>query len=215
MALLLELKQQQQSLKMLTKARERHDDEDADTNLGGEETDEPVSDEAEQLSFTLTDLSQAIKAKIVDKCGTRDYWENWASDIARIAEKHVARIKSIVLNSGTPERKAFMQFVEEIRDDLNPEISENDTVEMLAQHIITRPVFDTLFQGNRFTSENAVSKAMETVLAQIYNHKIDTETRTLEKFYESVRRAADIITSAAGKHLSYNFMIVSSKNIFH
>jgi len=64
-----------------------------------------------------------------------------------------------------------MQFVEEIRDDLNPEISENDAVEMLAQHIITRPVFDTLFQGNRFTTENAVSKAMETVLAQIYDHQ--------------------------------------------
>ena len=179
------------------------DDEDADTNLGGdEEVDGTESDKPEQLSFTLTDLSQAIKAKIVDKCGTRDYWENWASDIARIAEKHVARINSIVLNSGTPEQQAFMQFVEEIRDDLNPEISENDAVEMLAQHIITRPVFDTLFQGNRFTSENAVSKAMETVLAQIYNHKIDTETRTLEKFYESVkRRAADIITSAGRQAL--------------
>ena len=179
------------------------DDEDTETNLGGDENiDETESDEPEQLSFTLTDLSQAIKAKIVEKCGTRDYWENWASDIARIAEKHTARINSIVLNSGTPERKAFMQFVEEIRDDLNPEISENDAVEMLAQHIITRPVFDSLFQGNRFTSENAVSKAMETVLSQIYDHKIDTETRTLEKFYESVkRRAADIITSAGRQAL--------------
>ena len=73
---------------------------------------------------------------------------------------------------------------------------------MLAQHIITRPVFDTLFQGNRFTAENAVSKAMETVLAQIYDKKIDTETRTLEKFYESVkRRAADIITSTGRQTL--------------
>ena len=30
------------------------------------------------MSFELDDLSQAIKAKIVQKCGTRDYWENWA-----------------------------------------------------------------------------------------------------------------------------------------
>ena len=192
------------------------DDEDTDTNLGGDEdADETESDEPQQLSFTLTDLSQAIKAKIVEKCGTRDYWENWASDIARIAEKHVARINSIVLNSGTPERQAFIQFVEEIRDDLNPEISENDAVEMLAQHIITRPVFDTLFQGNRFTSENAVSKAMETVLAQIYDHKIDTETRTLEKFYESVRRRAeDIITSAGRQALILQLYDRFFKNAF-
>lgn len=176
-------------------------DDESDTNLG--EDDEVVEqDEPEQLSFTLTDLSQAIKAKIVDKCGTRDYWENWASDIAKIAQQHITRINSIVLNSGTPERAAFMQFVEEIRDDLNPEISETDAVEMLAQHIITRPVFDTLFQGNRFTSENAVSKAMETVLSRIYDRQIDTESRTLEKFYESVqRRAADIITSTGRQTL--------------
>ena len=95
-----------------------------------------------------------------------------------------------------------MQFVEEIRDDLNPEITETDAVEMLAQHIITRPVFDTLFQGNRFTSENAVSKAMETVLAQIYDKKSILRTRTLEKFYDSVkRRAADIITSTGRQTL--------------
>ena len=186
------------------KAKKKEEgEEDTDTNLGGEdETEDGDDNEPEQLSFTLTDLSQAIRAKIVDKCGTRDYWENWASDIAKIAHQHITRINSIVLNSGTPERRAFMQFVEEIRDDINPEITENNAVEMLAQHIITRPVFDTLFQGNRFTSKNAVSKAMETVLAQIYDKKIDTETRTLEKFYESVkRRAADIITSTGRQTL--------------
>lgn len=160
------------------------------------------NNEIEQLSFTLTDLSQAIRAKIVDKCGTRDYWENWATDIAKIAHQHITRINSIVLNSGTPERTAFMQFVDEIRDDLNPEITENDAVEMLAQHIITRPIFDTLFQGNKFTAENAVSKAMETVLAQIYDRHIDTESRALEKFYDSVkRRAADIVTSTGRQTL--------------
>ena len=90
------------------------DDEGQDTNLGSDDEESGEDqDEPEQLSFTLTDLSQAIKAKIVDKCGTRDYWENWASDIAKIAQQHITRINSIVLNSGTPERAAFMEFVEE------------------------------------------------------------------------------------------------------
>lgn len=182
--------------------KKEDDDDEGETNLGIDDIQDTDDDVVEQLSFTLTDLSHAIKAKIVEKCGTRDYWENWANDIAKIAEKHIVRISSIVLNSGTSEHKSFMNFVEEIRDDLNPEITENDAVEMLAQHIITRPVFDTLFQGNRFTSENAVSKAMEKVLSQIYSHNIDTETRTLEKFYDSVkRRANDIITSTGRQAL--------------
>ena len=188
--------------KMFQASKKKEDDnEEDDANLGGDDIQDTDASE-EQLSFTLTDLSHAIKAKIVEKCGTRDYWENWANDIAEIAEKHIVRISSIVLNSGTSEHKSFMNFVEEIRDDLNPEITENDAVEMLAQHIITRPVFDTLFQGNRFTTENAVSKAMEKVLSQIYSHNIDTETRTLEKFYNSVkRRANDIITSTGRQAL--------------
>ena len=104
------------------KAKSKEEEED-EQNLG-EETEETVeSDEPEQLSFVLSDLSQAIQAKIVDKCGTRDYWENWANDIAKIAKAHVDRINGILVNSGTPEREAFDAFLEEIRDDLNPEIS--------------------------------------------------------------------------------------------
>lgn len=180
------------------KPKPKQDDEE-EGNLGEEEKDLPEEPEEEQLAFVLDDLSAAIKAKIVDKCGTRDYWENWASDIAKIAQTHITRINSIVLNSGTPERAAFMAFVEEIRDDLNPEISETDAVEMLAQHLITKPVFDSLFQGHKFTTENAVSKAMETVLGQLYDHNVKNESDTLHKFYESVRRRAQDIVTSTGR----------------
>ena len=72
----------------------------------------------------------------------QDYWENWAFDISEIAKKHITEISKIVLNSKKPEKKNIFKIFEEIRDDLNPTISENDAVEMLAQHIITKPVFD-------------------------------------------------------------------------
>ena len=175
-------------------------EKDEGTNIGGEQTTPANETAPEQLSFTLTtDLSQAIKARIVEKCGTRDYWEKWAADIATIAQQHIARINSIVLNSNAPERKAFMQFVKEIQDDLNPEITEKDAVEMLAQHIITRPVFDTLFQNSLFTSDNAVSKAMETVLSQIYAHNIEAESDKLKPFYKSVKGRAEDISTSKGR----------------
>ncbi|MQF64337.1 damage-inducible protein, partial [SAR202 cluster bacterium AD-802-L14_MRT_200m] len=161
----------------------------------GSSTSEPETLEEEQLSFVLTDLTQAIKAKIVEKCGTRDYWENWATDIAKIAQTHITRINSIVLNSGTPERESFLAFLNELRDDLNPEITESDAVEMLAQHIITKPVFDSLFHGNQFTSENAISRAMESVLGNLYQQNLEVESESLGRFYQSVeRRSADVVT---------------------
>jgi len=191
-----------EDVKPTSKKGEQKDKED--TASVGEEKDDTDSEEleGEQLAFVFTDLSQAIKAKIVEKCGTRDYWENWASDIAKIAQSHITRINAIVLNSGAPERRAFLAFLEEIQDDLNPTITETDAVEMLAQHIITKPVFDTLFEGNKFTSENAISKAMETVIRQIYRHNIEAEAESLSKFYESVkRRAADIVTTIGRQKL--------------
>lgn len=58
--------------------------------------------------------------------------------------------------SGTGERAAFEAFLAEIRDDLNDSISEGEAIEMLAQHIITRPVFEALFDGYSFAQNNPV-----------------------------------------------------------
>lgn len=181
------------------KPKPKPKEEGVEDNIGLEDTDGEPETEPEQISFVLSDLSQAIKAKIVQKCGTRDYWEKWATDIAKIAQQHITRINAVLVDSGTPERAAFDSFLEEIRDDLNPEVTETDAVEMLAQHLITKPVFDTLFVGNKFTSENAVSRAMEKVLDLLHEANIDTEARSLEKFYSSVSRRAEDIVTATGR----------------
>ena len=154
--------------------------------------------EPTQGAFVFDELTAAIRAKIVDKCGTREYWDKWAKDIAKIAETHITRIKTIVEKEGE-EREAFKAFLDEIRDDLNPEISETDAIEMLAQHLITKPVFDTLFRDNKFTSNNPVSKAMEIVLDQLHHHNIGKEAETLQGFYDSVRRQSEGIKTASGR----------------
>ena len=183
--------------------RKKSDSKDAKKGKGeakiGEDVHEsPPNTEPEQPAL-FANLSQAIKAKIVKKCGNREYWDDWARDIAKVARQHITRINTIVKGSNESARKAFDSFLAEIRDDLNPSISEDDAIEMLAQHIITRPVFDTLFQGNQFTSENAVSKAMENVLSKIYEQNIEAETKSLEKFYANVRERAEGIKKAESR----------------
>jgi len=155
-----------------------------------------------QTAFVFDEFSRAIMAKIVKKCGRRDYWENWAGDIAKIAERHISRITGIVAKHGTPEREAFDGFLAEIRDDLNDSITEGDAIEMLAQHLITRPVFDALFEGYSFARNNPVSKAMEAVLGALDAHQLGKEAESLDRFYESVkRRAAGIDNSEAKQRI--------------
>ena len=170
-------------------------EEDEIININQDEVDDKPTKE-EQMSFELDDLSQAIKAKIVEKCGTRDYWENWADDIGKIAQKHIDNFNKILVEKNSKKRKSFEKFLTEIRDDLNPEISEGDAIEMMAQHIITKPVFNSLFQGNEFSKDNNVSKAIEKIISEIYDKKFYDINKTLDNFYKSVeRRTKDIITS--------------------
>ena len=152
-----------------------------------------------QGSLELDEFSKAVYAKIVQKCGKRDYWENWANDIARIAQTHITRITALLNDKQSNEYQAFEKFLEELRDDLNESITETEAIEMLAQHIITKPVFDALFEGYSFTQHNPVSIAMQSVLDLLHEQKLEKETETLQKFYESVRMRAAGIDNATGK----------------
>ena len=140
-----------------------------------------------QHQMVFEGLPEAIRTRIVEKCGNRRYWEDWAGDVARIARAHIERIKAIV-GSGEAEREIFEEFLTELRDDLNPEVSEDDAIEMLAQHMVTQPVFDALFGEAAADRRNTLSQGMETVLEVLRPTGIDVEAESLDPFYDSVRR---------------------------
>ncbi|WP_273723093.1 type ISP restriction/modification enzyme [Bartonella sp. AU18XJBT] len=172
----------------------------ARAGIGTPEYDFTFTDQVnKEFSFPVDELSRAILAKIVKKCGTRDYWEDWASNIAEIAKNHITRLTGILAEPETEARRAFDKFVAELRDDLNDTITEADAIEMLAQHIITRPVFQVLFEGYQFTRENPVSRAMQRMLDVLDEANLDKESKDLEKFYTSVKLRASGITDPKAK----------------
>ncbi len=172
----------------------------ARSNIGIAQRDFLFTDEEnEEFSFSVDEFSRAIMAKIVKKCGTRDYWEDWASNIAEIANNHITRLTAILAAPDTRERQAFDWFLAELRDDLNDAVTEADAIEMLAQHIITHPGFQVLFEGYQFTRENLVSRAMQRMLDVLDEANLDKESKDLEKFYASVKLHASGITDPQAK----------------
>jgi predicted helicase len=152
------------------------------------------------LQFEVGELERALYARVVKKCGNRNHWEDWANDIAKIANTHIARITAIVSEpQNTAEVAAFQSFANELRDDLNDSITDAEVIEMLAQHLITKPVFDALFEDYSFASNNPVSMAMQGVLDVLQEHHLEKEADTLEQFYASVRRRADQIDDVTAK----------------
>ncbi|EPX9617402.1 TPA: DEAD/DEAH box helicase [Pseudomonas aeruginosa] len=153
-----------------------------------------------ELTYEVGAIEKAIYAKIVEKCGNRHHWEDWANDIAKIARTHIDRIQGILESpANTQEQAAFNAFAAELRDDLNDSISDGEIVEMLAQHLVTKPVFDALFDEYSFASHNPMSKAMQGVLDALHEHHLAKEADTLDKFYASVRQRAAGIDNAQGK----------------
>jgi predicted helicase len=135
----------------------------------------------------LEEWRDAIFARIVKKCGDRRYWETWAADIAKIAQQHITRLKAALEAKNSKYREAFEEFLAGLRANLNPSVSKDHAIEMLAQHLITKPVFDALFQGYAFSEQNPVSKTMQRMVDAIEELSIGKEAESLQKFYESVR----------------------------
>lgn len=152
------------------------------------------------FEFEVGQIERALYAKMVDKCGNRHHWEDWANDIAKIAQTHIDRIKALLEDSSQCKaRQAFDAFAHELRDDLNDKVSDAEIIEMLAQHLITKPVFDALFADYSFASLNPMSQAMQTVLDVLHEQRLGKEADTLQAFYDSVKLRAEGIDSAQGK----------------
>jgi predicted helicase len=111
----------------------------------------------------------------------------------------LALLKGLVEQPGSKERQAFEGFLKELRNNLNDSVTDDEAIEMLAQHLITKPVFETLFQGYSFTQENPVSRAIQTILDVLEERNLAKESKSLEKFYNSVRTRAAGIETAQGK----------------
>lgn len=138
-------------------------------------------------------LERAVYAKAVEKCGSRVYWSNWAEDVGRIAQTHVEQIQAAVAEDGVA-REAMEAFLKSLRDSLNPGVTERAAVEMVAQHMVTLPVFDALFGDYAFAKTNPVSVAITDFLDALKGHGIgdlaDDDARSLRDLYASVKRRA-------------------------
>lgn len=154
------------------------------------------------LPISLAQLGEwrdAIYARIVAKVGSRKYWEQWAADVADIATRHITRITALLDDGNPTVTTEFEKFLDGLRGNLNDSITRDEAVEMLAQHLITRPVFDALFGGYDFAAHNPVAQTMEAMLAALDEHALDDENQTLAKFYDSVRMRVQGVDTAEGR----------------
>lgn len=179
-----------------------HDDDSVDhsfVDATKQDTTSAAMQMAQQLSLQFEDLQNVFYAKMVTKVGSKRYWELWAKDIAQIAEEHIKRIKDLIADEGK-HKKAFEQLMFGLHKNINPNLTEQEVIEMLSQHLIAMPVFEALFGNYEFAVSNPVSKSMQKILALLDDEtKTEEEHERLQKFYDYVRTTVGDITDAEGR----------------
>ena len=153
---------------------------------------------AQQLEILFGELQDGIYARIVEKVGDRMYWENWAKFIGEIAKKFIERITSLIKENESAHHH-FDEFVQGLHRNINESVDAGQAIEMLAQHMIIRPVFDALFKDYQFVNNNAVSSSMQKMIELLEAEGLEMETSVLDKFYVSVRNNVSNIDNLEGK----------------
>lgn len=168
--------------------------------------DQPVKEDvfnehgSEQLELPLDwkEMRNAFYGKVVQHVGDRRYLEDWSKDVADIAKMYVRRINDLI-DSNQGAKLAFNKFLKSLRYNINDSIDQEQAVEMLAQHLITEPVFNALFSDYDFVRNNVVSKSMNDIISAFKVFGFAKEQEQLKPFYDSVKLRASGIDNIQGK----------------
>ena len=169
-----------------------------DPNFNDSYVKEPIVAYQTELELEWEAVEGAIYGKIVQKVGDRRYLEDWSKDVADIARRHIQGIE-FILEQNPDSKSAFDKFLHSLQHNINESIDQSQAIEMLAQHLITLPIFDALFGEYSFVKNNPVSSAMEQIVEELSQFGFEKEQKELQPFYDSVRLRAEGIDNAQAK----------------
>ncbi|GHS32040.1 hypothetical protein JP0120_09390 [Helicobacter pylori] len=131
----------------------------------------------------MQDLANAVYNVMLTKLGDRNYWENFTKKTGNIARTLNSRLKDIFEKN--PE--FFHGFLDSLRGNIHQNIKEDEALDMITSHIITKPIFDAIFGDN---IQNPISKALDKMVEKLSTLGLQGETKDLKNLYESVKTEA-------------------------
>ncbi|WP_424333187.1 DEAD/DEAH box helicase family protein [Helicobacter pylori] len=134
-------------------------------------------------AILLQDLADAVYNVMPTKLGDRNYWENFTKKTGNIARTLNNRLKMIFEKN--PE--FFHGFLDSLRENIHQNIKEDEALDMITSHIITKPIFDALFGDN---IKNPIAKALDKMVQKLATLGLEGETKDLKNLYESVKTEA-------------------------
>nr|WP_033775047.1 DEAD/DEAH box helicase [Helicobacter pylori] len=162
--------------------------QDDEEELKKDKTEQAPNDpkQAQKTLFDaifLQDLANAIYNVMPTKLGDRNYWENFAKKTGSIARTLNKRLNALF--DKNPE--IFQNFLTSLRENIHQNIKEDEALDMIVSHIITKPIFDAIFGEN---IKNPIAKSLDKMVKKLSDLGLEGETKDLKNLYESVKTEA-------------------------
>ena len=169
-------------------------------------TVDPWPDEKRRLIDDIEKVEQAIKVEetikstIIKKLGRRKEWQDWAEDVAKICTEQVKAINKLLDANQAPDFQAeFAKFCLDLNDSIGQHLDRADIIEMLAQHIVIKPVLDELFRGFPFTEQNPIARGLSDMLQKLDAEGLTKTNQDLRGFYQSVEFRMQNVTTLSDR----------------
>lgn len=163
------------------------------------------------IDFQFRDACQTeLYGKVVERCGGKGYWTTWAGNIGKIAQNYIGRTSDLIVHDAQ-SKVLFEDFIKALQQNINPGIDTQQALELLAQQLVTKPIFETLFENYHFDTNNSVSATMQTMIEHLQTKNVDEDALTLENFYNEVRIT---LTGIEGRQHKQDFIKNLYQNFF-
>ena len=166
---------------------------------GDDQTDPPVEPDGTQIFLLPHEqairVEESIKSTLIKRLGSRKEWQDWAEDVAEICTEQVEEIKHVLSNAAPELKDQFVHFCVDLNASMCQHFDEDEIIEMLAQHIVIKPVLDELFRGFPFTEHNPIARALSDMLIKLDAQGLTKTNRDLAAFYQSVEFRMRNVTS--------------------
>ncbi|MBW5409318.1 restriction endonuclease, partial [Brachyspira hampsonii] len=143
---------------------------------------------------TLQDIANSVYNVMPTKLGDKGYWESFSAKTAKIAETINIRLKDIF--DKNPE--ILNVFWDSLKENIHSNIKEDEAIDMICSHIITKPIFDALFGDD--SNKNPISNALDKIVDELQKLGLGREETTdLDKLYKNVKENAKLAKSQKSK----------------
>jgi predicted helicase len=137
------------------------------------------------------------------------FLKDWAQETAKTAKDLKDHVQ-IALEKDPIFRQKFEELRRALATLLNESISDQDAINLIVQYILTKPIFDAVFEH-----KSQVDEILDSIF-EYFKHFLQNNIRDLDKFYEQVQAKASGLRNEEERqeflrHLYTNFFSVAFK----